>query len=115
MKIIADYGINKEGKKALVGYTFEAENADEENVLSSIRDYIFWGDDEEGTRPKYEGRYDNEESGLVKGLMFEIPANMARCISGELDTKNLSERRKFHINTLFDNEKKNYQKFLNKE
>lgn len=114
MKLIAEYGINKEGKKALVGYTFEAETIEEQAILSSIWDFTFFGLPEIGTKPKYAGRYNDKDTRLVKGLSYEIPKNVARCLNGELDMSQMTERRRKEIENLPELNCKNYQEVLDK-
>lgn len=108
MKLIMDYAKNSENKKALVGWFFEAENEQEEHDLGWIRDHIFWGMTEKGTSPKYSGRYDNEETGNTKGIGYEIPLNVKRCLTGELSYDEMSERRKTMIEKMWPCQKRDY-------
>lgn len=115
MKLIMDYAKNSENKKALVGWWFEAENEQEEHDLSWIRDYIFFGMSKRGTIPKYSGRYENEETGDTKGIGYEIPLNVKRCLMGELSTGEMSERRKLMIEKMFPCQKEEYMAIKDKE
>lgn len=115
MKLIMDYARNGENKKVLVGWWFEAENEQEEHDLSWIRDYIFWGMPEHGTNPKYCGRYDNEETGKTKGIGYEIPLNVKHCLTGELSTDEMNERRKLMIEKMWPCQKETYMAIKDKE
>ena len=97
MKLITDYAYNNEGKKALIGYWLEAENETEEHQLNSIRNQIFFGLPENGTKPQYAGRHDNKETDNVKSLGWIIPNNITRYNNGEICTKELSEYTDYYI------------------
>ena len=76
MKLIIDYGYNTEkSTKFILGYWFEAENKEEEN-LSIIRDQIFFSSKDNGTYPIYAGRINDEETQLVKAIGYEVPNNV---------------------------------------
>ena len=57
------------GKKTFVGYTMKAENQDEIEQLSIIRDYYFWGNIGYGGRKDIENIQD-ENGPTVQELAF---------------------------------------------
>ena len=80
MKLNVLKAYNSRGKYALLGYEFIAETPEEEQDLNILRDQIFFGI---GDRlPKYAGREDNEETGNVAKLRFEVPDTISRTLSG---------------------------------
>lgn len=99
MKLIIDYSANYSNrKKYILGYWFEAENAEEEEALSIIRKQIFFGLEADNTKPKYAGRIDDKDTQLVKAIGYEIPANVRSYLKGNsVAVLELSEYTKTHI------------------
>lgn len=97
MKLIIDYTYTKDHKKHILGYWFEAENTEEEESLSYIRNQIFFGIQDNGTKPKYAGRVDDKDTQLVKAIGYEIPANVKSVLNKEEIVRDCSEYTKEHI------------------
>ncbi len=89
MKLKMKWALNNEGKKSFLGYEIMAENVEERKALGTIRNWKFWGMDDEEPIPQNMGE-DMHYSGMrsennqVTKLMWEIPKNMKRLKDGEL-------------------------------
>ena len=83
MLLKTEYAFNQKGERALVGFKFEAENQIERQQLSSIRNHYFFGLSEEN-QPEYSGQEFDDTEHLTKAIMFDIPKNMKRYMTGEL-------------------------------
>lgn len=90
MKLIIDYTYTVDHKKHILGYWFEAENKEEEENLSIVRDQIFFGLKDNGTYPMYAGRINDEETQLVKAIGYEIPNNVKN-FSKDIKSYNLNQ------------------------
>ena len=66
----------------VLGWNLVAENKEEEQQLSLMRGLIFFGLDD--TYPKYAGRTDNPESGLVQKIWYRIPAEADKLNTGRV-------------------------------
>ena len=83
MKLIIDYSATLSNRKRhILGYWFEAENKEEEENLSIIRNQIIFGLKDNNTCPIYAGRINDEETQLVKAIGYEIPANVRTYLIG---------------------------------
>lgn len=82
MKLKMKWALNDEGKKAFIGYELVAESESEEKAMATIRNWIFWGNENE--QPKYDGMTSTLDGRRVAALMWKMPANVERLKSGEL-------------------------------
>lgn len=70
MKVV----ITKNEKGVGNGWDLIAENLDDELVLGTIRNWVFFGLEELGTYPKYDGRENSKEhENCVAKLKWRIP------------------------------------------
>ena len=83
MKLIIDYSATSNRIKHILGYWFEAENTEEEEALSIIRNQIFFGLQDNDTKPVYAGRIDDKDTQLVKAIGYEVPANVKTYLKGK--------------------------------
>lgn len=67
-------------KDVVLGWNLVAENNEEEQQLSLMRDLIFFGFNK--TYPKYAGRTDNPKTGFVQKIWYRIPAEADKLNAG---------------------------------
>jgi len=83
------WALNHEGKKAFIGYDLVAENEKDKLALGTIRNWKFWGIDDEHPVTKdmdedmeYAGI--DSEGNYVLSISWCIPRNVQRLKDGEL-------------------------------
>ena len=86
MKLNLINGKDQKGKVHTIGWNFEAETEQEEKDLCKIRNAIFFGLDE--NYPRYAGRQNNPESGLINKIWYKIPDKVTAIKSGILTCEN---------------------------
>ena len=85
MKLDIIKGFDKQtGNNVVLGWSFTAENKEEEKNLSLVCGMIFFGLEDDGSYPHYAGRTDNPESGLVQKIWYNIPQHRAGITRGTI-------------------------------
>lgn len=62
---------NSEGNTATV--VFIPETEEERLIMGSLRQYYYWGTEDDGTKPKYAGITSQDD--YVTSMRFDIPCN----------------------------------------
>ena len=82
MKLKTVYALNDEGKRCLIGYEMLAENEQEKDAMSWMRNYYFDGGP--NVTFKYAGRSGEEQTDRTTALKFIVPHNARRLAIGLL-------------------------------